>query len=89
LIVGYGFVAHGYAKVVNGPERFAAALHALGVPAPHTMAWMTIGVEFVGGAAVLAGAGIPLLGVPLAAILLVAGAQGAAAWDGGTVGAAD
>jgi putative oxidoreductase len=72
LIVGYGFVAHGYAKVMNGPERFAASLHALGVPAPHTMAWMTIGVELVGGAAVLAGAWIPLLSVPLAAILLVA-----------------
>src|SRR5689334_21980384 len=26
LIVGYGFIAHGYAKVVNGPERFAASL---------------------------------------------------------------
>jgi putative oxidoreductase len=28
LIVGYGFLVHGYAKVMNGPERFAASLHA-------------------------------------------------------------
>jgi putative oxidoreductase len=72
LIVGYGFLAHGYAKVVNGPEHFAASLHALGVPAPDAMAWTTIGFEFVGGLAVLLGAWIPLFTVPLAAILLVA-----------------
>lgn len=72
LIVGYGFIAHGYAKVVNGPERFAASLHALGVPAPHSMAWATIAIELLGGLAVLAGALVPLVSVPLAAILLVA-----------------
>jgi putative oxidoreductase len=72
LIVGYGFIAHGYAKVMNGPERFAASLHALGVPASHAMAWITIVFELVGGVAVLAGAWIPLVSLPLAAILLVA-----------------
>jgi putative oxidoreductase len=72
LIVGYGFVAHGYAKVINGPDSFAAALHGLGVPAPHLMAWATIVFELVGGLAVLAGAYIPLISLPLSAILLVA-----------------
>lgn len=72
LIVGYGFVAHGYAKVMNGPDRFAASLHALGVPASHSMAWITIGVELLGGLAVLIGAWIPLVSPPLSAILLVA-----------------
>jgi len=72
LIVGCGFIAHGYAKVVNGPVHFAASLHGLGVPAPHAMAWTTIAVEFVGGLAVLLGAWIPVVSVPLAAILLVA-----------------
>jgi len=38
LIVGYGFIAHGYAKVMNGPDHFAASLHALGVPSPSLMA---------------------------------------------------
>ena len=72
LIVGYGFLAHGYAKVANGPEQFAASLHALGVPAPHVMAWATIGFELLGGVAVLVGGWIPIVSVPLAAILLVA-----------------
>ena len=72
LIVGYGFIAHGYAKVINGPERFAASLHALGVPASHPMAWVTIVFEVLGGLAVLVGAWIPLASLPLCAILLVA-----------------
>ena len=72
LIVGYGFMAHGYAKVINGPDHFAAALRALGVPWPEVMAWLTIGFELVGGLAVLVGAWIPLISVPLAAILVVA-----------------
>ena len=72
LIVGYGFVAHGAAKVMNGPSHFADSLHALGVPAASVMSWLTISFELVGGVAVLAGAWIPLVSVPLAAILLVA-----------------
>lgn len=72
VIVGYGFLAHGYAKVVNGADHFAASLHALGVPAPHAMAWATIGFELAGGLAVLVGAWIPVVSVPLATILLVA-----------------
>jgi len=72
LIVGYGFIAHGYAKIANGPERFAASLHALGVPAPHSMALITIAIELIGGFAVLVGAWIPLVSLPLSAILLVA-----------------
>jgi putative oxidoreductase len=72
LVVGYGFVVHGYAKVMNGPDQFAASLHALGVPAPWVMAWATIGFELLGGVAVLLGACIPLISVPLTAILTVA-----------------
>lgn len=72
LIVGYGFVAHGYAKVMNGPDHFAASLHGLGVPAPALMAWMTIVFELLGGLAVLVGAWIPLVSLPLSVILLVA-----------------
>lgn len=72
LIVGYGFIAHGYAKVLSGPDHFAASLQALGVPAPHLMAWATISFELLGGFAVLVGAYIPLVSIPLAVILLVA-----------------
>ena len=72
LIVGYGFMAHGYAKLIHGPERFVAILHALAVPAPALMAWATILVELLGGLAVLLGAFIPLVSVPMAAVLLTA-----------------
>jgi putative oxidoreductase len=72
LIVGYGFIAHGYAKIARGPVHFIDTLNALGVPWPELMGWMTILIEVVGGFAVLIGALIPLVSVPLAAILLVA-----------------
>ena len=52
LIVGYGFMEHGLAKLSRGPEAFAAILHTIGVPAPHLMAWLTILTELIGGLAV-------------------------------------
>lgn len=72
LIVGYGFMEHGYAKVVHGPAHFAAILHAMNVPAPELMAWLTILTELIGGAAVLLGVLVPLASIPMAAVLLVA-----------------
>ena len=72
LIVGCGFIAHAAAKVGRGPERFAAVLHAIGVPAAHLMAWVTIATEFFGGLAVLLGAFVPLVTLPMSAFLLVA-----------------
>jgi putative oxidoreductase len=72
LIVGYGFMEHGYAKLARGPESFAGILHALGVPAPDLLAWVTICVELFGGLAVLVGAFIPLASVPMIIVLLVA-----------------
>ena len=56
LIVGYGFMQHGFAKLCGSPEAFAAILHAIGVPAPHLMAWLTILIEVFGGLAILLGA---------------------------------
>src|SRR5712671_213959 len=61
LIVGYGFMEHGFAKLSKGPENFAAILHVIGVPVPHLMAWLTILTELIGGLAVLLGAFLPLL----------------------------
>jgi putative oxidoreductase len=72
LMVGYGFMQHGFAKLSKGPETFAIVLHAIGVPAPHLMAWLTILVEVFGGLAVLLGAFIPIASLPMAAVLLVA-----------------
>ncbi len=72
LIVGYGFMQHGLAKLFRGPDAFATVLHAIGVPAPHLMAWLTTLIEIFGGVAVLLGALIPLASLPMAAVLLVA-----------------
>ena len=72
LLVGYGFMEHGFAKLSKGPEVFAGILHAMGVPAPHLMAWLTILTELVGGLAVMLGAFVPLISLPMAAVLFVA-----------------
>jgi putative oxidoreductase len=72
LIVGYGFMEHGYAKLSKGPDAFAAILQAMGVPSPHFMAWSTILVELLGGFAVILGAFVAIVSVPMAAVLLVA-----------------
>jgi putative oxidoreductase len=72
LIVGYGFMEHGYAKIAHGPTAFAGILDALGMPMPFVLAWATILVELLGGAAVLLGLFIPLAAVPMIAVLAVA-----------------
>jgi putative oxidoreductase len=72
LVIGFGFLAHGFAKLSRGPETFATVLHTLGVPAPHLMAWLTTVVELAGGFAVIAGAFVPIVSVPLAVVLVTA-----------------
>jgi putative oxidoreductase len=72
LIVGFGFMEHGYAKLAKGPEAFAMILQALGVPSAHLMSWLTILTELVGGAAVVAGAFVLFASVPMIAVLVVA-----------------
>jgi len=72
LIVGLGFLAHGLAKWHRGPEAFAAILHAIGVPAPHVMAWVTIATEILSGTAILIGGFVSLVSIPSIILLAVA-----------------
>src|SRR5262249_31728321 len=72
LIAGIGFIEHGYAKIARGPEKYASILHALGVPAPDLLTWATILVELLGGLAVLLGAFIPLVCIPMSIVCIVA-----------------
>ena len=74
IVIGAGLMAHGWAKVQRGPAAFAAILHALGVPLPGPAALVTIGIELLGGAMVLAGISLRVAAVPLAAVLAVAAA---------------
>jgi putative oxidoreductase len=71
-LVGFGFAAHGYAKLARGPASFEVILTALGIPAPGAMAWVTSLLEFFGGIAVLCGAWVVPLSAPLAAIMVTA-----------------
>jgi putative oxidoreductase len=72
LVIGYGFIVHGYAKLSRGPESFAVVLHTLGVPAPLFFSWVTTVTELVGGLLVLGGAFVAIASVPLAIVLLTA-----------------
>lgn len=72
LIVGFGFLAHGYAKLARGYENFAGILHAIGMPFPDLLSLATIAIEIVGGLLILIGAFIPLAAVPMIVVLLVA-----------------
>src|SRR5689334_12532445 len=72
LIVGYGFIAHGYAKFSRGPDTFAVVLDTIGTPVPLLLAWMTTMVEMIGGFAVLIGAFVPMVSLPMAVVLLTA-----------------
>jgi putative oxidoreductase len=72
LLVGYGFIEHGFAKLSRGPDVFAGILQQLGVPLPHLAAWLTIGTEILGGAAMLLGFLVFWASIPMAVVLLVA-----------------
>src|SRR6516164_1080403 len=72
LIVGFGFLEHGFAKLAKGPDAFADILQAMGVPGAHFMAWSTILVEILGGLSVILGVFVTLASLPMAAVLLVA-----------------
>ena len=72
LMVGFGFAAHGYAKLDRGPENFAAILSALGVPCPLLTAWATSFLEFFGGICLMAGAFVVPLSLPLGVVMLTA-----------------
>ncbi|WP_084305701.1 DoxX family protein [Bradyrhizobium sp. ARR65] len=72
LMVGYGFAEHGFAKLLRGADNFTGLLHALGLPLPHLLAWLTIITEIAGGICIGIGALVPLVSIPMAIVLLVA-----------------
>ncbi len=72
LLVGFGFAAHGYAKLARGVEFFAAALAGMGIPAPTPMAWATALLELAGGVAILLGAYVVPLALPLGVVMATA-----------------
>ena len=72
LVIGYGFVAHGWAKLSRGPAEFARLLEQIGAPLPEVTAWVSVFIEILGGLAILAGAFVAIVSVPLIVMMLVA-----------------
>jgi putative oxidoreductase len=71
-VIGYGFMAHGWAKLTRGPAEFAKLLHQVGAPMPDVTAWVATGTELLGGAAIFVGAFVAIVSVPLIVTMLVA-----------------
>jgi len=72
LIIGFGFIEHGYAKLSRGADDFIAILHSIGLPFADLLGWATIIVEIIGGLLILIGAFVPVAAVPMIIVLLVA-----------------
>jgi putative oxidoreductase len=72
LVIGYGFMAHGWAKLSRGPAGFARLLEQIGAPLPEATAWASTLTEIFGGLAILAGAFVAAVSVPLIVMMLVA-----------------
>jgi putative oxidoreductase len=72
FIIGYGFVAHGWAKLSRGLAEFAKLLEQIGAPLPEVTAWVSTAIEIVGDLTILAGAFVAVVSVPLIVMMLVA-----------------
>lgn len=72
LVVGFGFLAHGWAKWRRGPAGFAKLLAQIGAPLPHVTAWVVTLTEIVGGIALMLGALVVVVSIPLIVSMLVA-----------------
>jgi len=72
LVIGFGFMAHGWAKLSRGPMGFEKLLSQLNIPFPHIMAWVSTLVELVGGLAIFLGAFTGITAIPLIFTMLIA-----------------
>jgi len=72
LIIGYGFIAHGWVKLYRGTAGFEKLLTQTGVPFPHLTSWLVPFIELLGGFAILIGAYISFIAVPLICTMVVA-----------------
>jgi putative oxidoreductase len=72
LVIGFGFMAHGWAKLSRGPSGFGKLLAQIGAPFPEATAWASTFMEILGGLAVFAGAFVEVVSVPLIVMMLVA-----------------
>ena len=72
LIIGYGAMVHGWAKLSRGPAGFEKLLVQIGVPLPHFTSWVVPFTELISGLAILTGAFVSIAAIPLIFTMLVA-----------------
>lgn len=73
IVVGGIMVAHGAQKLFGqGLEATVGGFAGMGVPMPEVTAPFVIGVELIGGALIVLGAALPIVGVLVAVDMLVA-----------------
>ena len=65
IILGVGFMVHGWAKWSRGPAAFAELLKQAHVPLPLANAWLVTLLEIFGGFALLVGAFVGIVSIPL------------------------
>ena len=72
VVMGTGFIVHGWAKWSRGPAAFGKLLQFLGVPSPDLTAWIVTLLELIGGIALIIGAFVTIISIPLVISMLVA-----------------
>jgi len=72
LTMGVGFLVHGWAKWSRGPAGFGKLLQQIGIPVPDVTAWAVTILELVGGLALIAGAFVAVVSIPLMISMFVA-----------------
>ena len=72
LIIGYGFMSHGLAKLSRGTAGFEKLLVQTGVPFSHIASRVVPFIELLGGFAILTGISVSIVAVPLIIMMLVA-----------------
>lgn len=76
LMLGFGFLFHGYPKLftAEGNETLAGMLSGIGVPAPGLTAYLVGGLEFFGGILLILGVAVRTVSALGAIEMLVAAA---------------
>jgi putative oxidoreductase len=72
LIIGFGFMAHGWAKVSRGTSGFEKLLVFTGAPFAHMNSYLVPAVELLGGLAILLGIFVRIAAVPMIITMVVA-----------------
>jgi putative oxidoreductase len=72
VIVGFGYMAHGWVKFSRGTAGFERLLTQTGVPFAHLFSWLVPGIELIGGLALVLGLFVAAVSIPLIMTMLVA-----------------